>query len=100
MKSPRLFLFLGLVLLPLLTASAAEQKKQSVTITAQMRAIAQANVARYPWAKKQRDAAVAAAKSWIEMPDDQLWTLVTPQSLPRTIHTHAHSRNQSGGDLP
>jgi hypothetical protein len=87
MKSLRLFLFLGLAVLPWLTVNAAQQKQQSVTITAQMRATVQANVANYPWAKKQRDAAVKGAKRWLEMSDAQLWQFVTPQSLPRTIHT-------------
>ena len=70
-----------------LSGGVAVAKTAGVTITAQMRANAQANTAKYDWAKKQRDAAVKAAQHWLDMPDEDLWMQVTPQSLPRTIHT-------------
>ncbi len=63
------------------------EKNHSGTVTAQMRANAQANIAKYPWAARHRKAAVRAAQRWLAMPDVDLWALVTPQSLPRTIHT-------------
>ena len=68
-------------------SAACAGKVHSVTVTAEMRANAQANFAKYPWAARQRDWAVQEAKRWLEMADAELWSLVTPQSLPRTAHT-------------
>lgn len=70
-----------------LAGAAGGQKTHSVTVTAQMRAAAQNNVARFTWAKRQAQMAVTRAQRWLEMPDADLWLQVTPQSLPRTIHT-------------
>ncbi|MBM4079190.1 MAG: heparinase, partial [Planctomycetes bacterium] len=62
-------------------------KTGSLTVTAKMRANAQANAAKFEWARKERDSAVAAAQRWLQTPDHDLWMLVTSQALPRTIHT-------------
>ncbi len=83
MKIASSLVLMSMALLP----TAAEAKSGSITITAAMRATAQANAARYPWARKIRDAAVKAAQPWLERSDEELWRMVTPQSLPRTIHT-------------
>jgi len=71
----------------LILPAAAEAKSGSITVTAAMRAAAQANAAKYPWARKLRDAAIKAAQPWLDCSDEALWQMVTPQSLPRTIHT-------------
>ena len=63
------------------------EKTHSVTVTAAMRSAAQKNVARYDWAKRQAQGAVKNAARWLAMSDADLWSQVTPQSLPRTIHT-------------
>lgn len=46
---------------------------------------ARANVARYDWARVERDKALAKAAKWVEIPDDALWKMVPGQKLPRTI---------------
>ena len=52
-----------------------------------MRANALANVERFGWAREQQKQVIRAAARWMGIPDRELWFLVTPQSLPRTIHT-------------
>jgi hypothetical protein len=83
----RLIILWTITGLALISGETAVGKTGSVTVTAKMRGNAQANIAKYPWAKKERDAAVKSAQRWLDTPDADLWTLVTPQSLPRTIHT-------------
>lgn len=65
----------------------AVAKTGSATITAKMRANAKANIQKYEWAKAIQKSAIAAAEPWVKMSDRDLWLMVTPQSLPRTIHT-------------
>lgn len=43
------------------------------------------NCARYPWAAKIRDVAVAKAAYWVDLPDEELWAMVPGQDLPRCI---------------
>lgn len=52
---------------------------------AQARANAQANAQRYDWARKQVEEAVAAADPWLKTSDDDLWRLVVPPKLKRSI---------------
>jgi len=62
-------------------------KTHSSTVTAKMRAAARANIEKYEWAKALQRSAVKAAEPWIKISDRDLWMMVTPQTLPRTIHT-------------
>ena len=43
------------------------------------------NCAKYSWAKKKQEAAIARAKSWLAKSDEELWSMVPGQDLPRTI---------------
>jgi len=43
------------------------------------------NCAKYSWAKKKQDMAVARAKKWLAKSDEELWSMVPGQALPRTI---------------
>jgi len=53
---------------------------------------ARRNVATYDWAAKLRDAAVEAARPFVEADDQWLWDLVTTQGLPRS-----YAVNQDAG---
>jgi len=65
----------------------AVAKTGSVTVTAKMRANAQANIEKHDWAKRIQRGAVKAAEQVLMIPDRELWLMVTPQTLPRTCHT-------------
>ncbi len=82
----------------LTTASLGGAKQCSRLITAQMRANAQANIARFGWAAAQRDAAVSAARPWAALSDDELWSLVPSQDVPRDIHTNKEAGCPNCGD--
>ena len=83
-----------LVLLPVLLcglpAGAAGQKgtlpmkSQGVFFGAPMMATAQANVARYPWARELQQQVVAAASPWLGYSDDQLWDLMFGNTIKRS----------------
>ncbi|MGH7956601.1 MAG: hypothetical protein ACREH8_06285, partial [Opitutaceae bacterium] len=51
--------------------------------TAERLANARANVAKYDWARKLADAAAAKAGPWLERSDDDVWSMVPGQDLPR-----------------
>ncbi len=56
------------------------------------------NVASYDWAKAESDKAVAAARRWVELSDDELWAMIPGQNLPRCIDTTMTSA--AGGNPP
>lgn len=60
-------------------------KTKSTYYTDEKRAHAAANIAAYDWARAQRDAAVANAAPYAALSDDQLWSLVTTQSVSRSL---------------
>jgi hypothetical protein len=43
------------------------------------------NCAKYKWAKKKQDAAILRAKVWLAKSDEELWSMIPGQDLPRTI---------------
>ncbi len=43
------------------------------------------NCARYQWAGKQKEMAITKAKKWLAKSDEELWSMVPGQDLPRTI---------------
>ncbi|MBT6148244.1 MAG: hypothetical protein HOH74_22605, partial [Gemmatimonadetes bacterium] len=49
---------------------------------------ARTNVGCYLWARELADHAVAASQPFIERSDDELWSLVTGQKIPRGIHVN------------
>ncbi|MBI4909839.1 MAG: heparinase II/III family protein [Acidobacteria bacterium] len=63
---------------------AAAPKESSSFFPKPLIARAQANVAKYPWAKQQRDRIVAAAEPYRKMTDDQLWDLVFGPHITRS----------------
>ncbi|MEW6358866.1 MAG: heparinase II/III family protein [Planctomycetota bacterium] len=75
------------IVISILLGGTAVAKTGSVTITAKMRANAKTNIEKYDWAKSAQRAAIQSAEKWIKIPDRDLWLMVTPQTLPRTIHT-------------
>ena len=50
---------------------------------------ARRNIARCDWAKAERDAAVATCAPWMARSDEDIWQLVTGQSIPRGIHVNS-----------
>ena len=46
-----------------------------------------ANVEEYDWAAAQRDAAIDAAKKWVQRSDDQLWRMI-PFSAAPPLHRY------------
>ncbi|MFQ5809761.1 MAG: hypothetical protein ACE5JM_09105, partial [Armatimonadota bacterium] len=73
-------------------------KTGSAIVTAQMRANALANVRRYNWAKAQQERAVASARRWIEMSDEELWRMVPSQEVPRNCGVHQTAGCPNCGD--
>jgi hypothetical protein len=63
-------------------------KTGSTIYTPERIANARRNIERCDWAKKIKDAAVAAADHYAAQSDDWLWNLPTPQSIPRGIHVN------------
>jgi hypothetical protein len=63
----------------------AESRDYGGLYTAERIKYAQANVEKYAWAQKLRDDAVKAAQPWIEKSDEELWSMVPGQGLPRCI---------------
>ncbi len=53
--------------------------------TAERLANARANTAKHDWARQLADTAVARAAQWVARSDDDLWTMVPGQDLPRCI---------------
>ncbi len=56
-----------------------------------------ANVAKYDWARSQHEGAVKAAERWRALSDEELWSLVPGQDLPRTIDVNMHWGKRLGG---
>ena len=51
-------------------------------------AAARRNVKRYAWAREEMEAHVKACEPWIARSDEDLWAMVTGQSIPRGIHVN------------
>ncbi|MDA0337259.1 MAG: hypothetical protein O2782_19015 [bacterium] len=49
---------------------------------------ARKNVGRYEWARDLADRAIAASQDYVERSDEELWSLVTGQQVPRGIHVN------------
>jgi oligo-alginate lyase len=66
-------------------ADAGPTKSGSTFYGPARRANAAANAARYAWAREQVAQAVATAQPWVETPDEQLWSLIIPPMLKRSV---------------
>jgi len=81
----------GIVLVALAViavGSAACAKSGSTLRPPDQVANARRNIERYAWARAMRDKVVAEADKFASQPDDFLWELVTPQSIPRGIEVN------------
>ncbi|OYN89018.1 hypothetical protein CGZ91_12150 [Parenemella sanctibonifatiensis] len=59
-------------------------KTRSTIHTDEKRANAATNIANLAWAAGMRDAAVADAKTWLDLGPEKLWDLVPSQQIPRS----------------
>jgi hypothetical protein len=59
-------------------------KKGPVFFPARLRAIAQANAARYPWAAALMNQVVKAAEPWLKYSDDELWAMMFGPTITRS----------------
>ncbi len=75
----------------------ARAKTQGGWFTRQRIRAARRNVARYPWAAKQRDQAVAAAARWRALSLEAIWKLVPGPALGRTMDVVMTRDHASGG---
>ncbi len=69
-------------------ARRAMAKEHTVLYTSEEIAAARENIERFDWAKKERDRVLAICQPWIERSDEEIWSLVTGQSIPRGIHVN------------
>lgn len=63
----------------------AGSKTKSTYYTDGKRANIAANIAQYDWAQAERDAAVANAAPYLALNDDKLWSMITGQSVSRSL---------------
>ncbi len=49
---------------------------------------ARRNIERYAWARAERDAAIETCAPWIARSDEEIWNLITGQTIPRGIHVN------------
>lgn len=79
------------------TACRADGPEYTGFYTPERVANLRANVDRYDWAAAQRDAAVKRAEGWVAYSDDELWSMVPGQKLPRTIDPQMQWGKRIGG---
>ncbi|MCC6797897.1 MAG: heparinase II/III family protein [Candidatus Hydrogenedentes bacterium] len=77
--------FVGLILVATAIAQ-VPAKSASVFYSRDTLSRAAANIEKHEWARTIRDAAVAKAQPWLDMPDDTLWDLMMGPHIPRTWH--------------
>ena len=78
-------LFVVLLLVGLLAHIAWADREYGGRYTAERIANARVNCQSYDWAASIRDAAVAQAQPWVTKSDEELWSMVPGQDLPRCI---------------
>ncbi|MDP6779648.1 MAG: heparinase II/III family protein, partial [Candidatus Latescibacteria bacterium] len=76
------------VLLCVLRSGPALAKEGTVLYTAEEIENAHRNVRRYAWAQQELDDLVASCRPWLERSDDEIWGMVTGQSILRGIHVN------------
>ena len=59
-------------------------KKHCVFLPERLRAIAQANAAKYPWATAIMNEVVKAAEPWLKYADDELWAMMFGPTITRS----------------
>ncbi len=64
-------------------------KQRCVFYTPEEMDNARRNIARYDWARAERDAVIETCATWMARSDEEVWQLVTGQSIPRGIHVNA-----------
>ena len=87
------------VVIAVAAAPLAAQSKRTY-YTDEKLAIMRNNVAKYDWARSQRDAAISAANSWAAYDDERLRKLVIPPQVPRTYGVHSGRCPVHGLEVP
>ena len=80
-KSKRLWAVMACAVL---LAASAQAKGAGVLYPKALVARARANIAKYPWAKEQQKQLIEAAKPWMKLTDDQLWSLMFGPTIHRS----------------
>lgn len=62
----------------------ASAKEASVFFPPELVARAKANIAKYPWATKQKENVVQAARPWMKLSDEELWGLMFGPTIHRS----------------
>jgi hypothetical protein len=81
----------GLIVLAAVCAGAnvsASTKTGRTYYTEERLAAMRENVEKYDWAKRTRDATIAAADGWLAYPDEELRIMVPPPELARAQYVH------------
>lgn len=87
------------VVMTIAAAPVAAQSKRTY-YTDEKLAIMRSNVAKYDWARSQRDAAINAAERWADYDDEQLRKLVIPPQVPRTFGVHSRRCPMHSHEVP
>ena len=77
-----------IVMLLAVAAMPAETKTERTLLTPDKIQNIRDNIAEHDWAKAIRDSAVASAKKYLEIPDEQLARYVPDPRIPRSIYVH------------
>lgn len=72
-------------------------KTASTFYTADKVAAARGNIAKFAWARSMRDAAVAKADRYAALGYDFLWSVITPQSVPRSYAVNEEAGSPVAG---
>jgi hypothetical protein len=94
-------LILTATILSLITGAYA-QRRYGGAYTAERVTNLRNNCSKYDWARQQQSAAVKHAKPWVAMSDNELWSMVPGQDLPRCIDVtldRLNSQAKPGGCL-
>ncbi len=82
---PRSHCYLFILLLLILSNPAFAQRTHGGFYTKEKLSNVQSNCNKYEWGKKLKSAAISKAAFWTAKSDEELWTMVQGQNLPRTI---------------
>ena len=77
-----------IVVLLAVAAMPGETKTERTLLTPDKIQNIRDNIAEHDWAKAIRDSAVASAKKYLEIPDEQLARYVPDPRIPRSIYVH------------
>jgi len=84
---------------PLRVAPGESTKRASVTVTAEMRAHAKANVEKYDWAAQRARHLEGKLTDYLAASDEFLWDMLPSASMPRYLGVAVHRETRPQGDL-